>query len=90
MKSVNAVQLRQSLGKVVARLQKDGEPILLQKGHRPVAVLISIEDFQERFHEKAAADQRDQVVERLRALRRSGADPTSGLAILREIRGYDD
>ena len=40
MKSVNAVQLRQSLGKVVARLQKDGEPILLQKGHRPVAVLI--------------------------------------------------
>lgn len=55
MKHMNVVQLRQSVGKAVAALEKNGEPIILDKGRRSVAVLISLQDFEERFVENAAA-----------------------------------
>lgn len=87
MRRVNALELRQSLGKVVAALQRNGEPIILEKGRRPVAVLISLRDFQERFVEKAAAEARAQVLQEMDRLASTSADPTPGVEILRELRG---
>lgn len=87
MKRVNALELRQSLGKVVAALQRTGEPILVEKGRKPVAVLISLEDFHERFVEKAAAEARERVLADIDALARESVDPTPAVEILRELRG---
>lgn len=88
MKRVNALQLRQSLGKVVASLERTGEPILLEKGRRPVAVMISLRDFQERFVEKAAAEARDQVLAEMDALATESIDKTPAVEVLRELRGH--
>ena len=74
MKRVTALQLRQSLGKVVATLQRTGEPILLEKGRRPVAVLVSLKDFQERFVEKAAVEARERILAEMDALATESAD----------------
>jgi prevent-host-death family protein len=87
MKRVNALELRQSLGKVVASLQRNGEPVILEKRRRPVAVLISLRDFQERFVEKAAAEARGQILEEMDRLAIPSADPTPGVELLRELRG---
>jgi prevent-host-death family protein len=86
MKRVNALELRQSLGKVVAALQRNGEPIILEKRRRPVAVLISLRDFQERFVEKAAAEARARVLEEMDRVAIPSVDPTPGVEILRELR----
>lgn len=90
MKRVNALELRQSLGKVVSALERNGEPVILEKGRRPVAVLISLKDFRERFVEKAATEERNRLFERMDALARRSADPTPAVEILRELRGYRD
>jgi len=87
MKAVNALQLRQSLGAVVEELERSGEPVLLQKGRRPVAVLISLRDFQERFVERAAAEAREEILARMDRLARPSTDPTPAVEILRELRG---
>ena len=87
MKKVNALELRQSLGKVVESIQRTGEPILLEKGRKPVAVLISIKDFQERFAEKAAAEARSRIFEEMDDLAMRSVDPTPGIEVLRELRG---
>jgi len=86
MKRVNALALRQSLGKVVASLERTGEPILLEKGRRPVAVLISLRDFEERFVEKAAAGARERILEEIDRLARPSIDPTPAVEVLRELR----
>lgn len=92
MKRVNALELRQSLGKILAALQKTGQPIVVEKARRPVAVLITLKDFNERFAEKAAAEERDRIIAEIEQLAASVpvADPRSGLEILRELRGYED
>ena len=46
---VNALQVRQSFGKILKRLNKEKEPILIEKGREPVAALISLKDYKERF-----------------------------------------
>jgi prevent-host-death family protein len=58
MEVSNALALRQSLGKILARLKKTGAPILIQKGKQPVAVLITLEDYQRRFVDIEADAQR--------------------------------
>lgn len=87
MKRINALQLRQSLGKLVNALQKSGEPILLERGRKPVAAIISLRDYRERFVEKAASEERDRVLEAIDRLARRSEDPTSAVDILSEIRG---
>lgn len=87
MKRVNALEPRQSLGKVVAGLQGGGEPILVEKGRKPVAVLISLRDFQERFVEKAAAEARIRVLEGMDRLAMLSVDGTPPVDALRELRG---
>jgi prevent-host-death family protein len=87
MKRVNALALRQSLGKVVASLERTGHPILLEKGRRPVAVLISLRDFEERFVEKAATEARERILEEIDRLARPSSDPTPTVEALRELRG---
>jgi prevent-host-death family protein len=87
MKRVNALALRQSLGKVIASLERTGEPILLEKGRRPVAVLISLRDFEERFVEKAATEARERILEEIDRLARSSIDRTPAVEVLRELRG---
>lgn len=86
MKRINALELRQSLGKVVAALQRTGEPILVEKGRKPVAVLISLRDFEERFVEKAASEARDHVIAEMDAMARPGTDPRTSVEIIRELR----
>lgn len=78
--------MRQSLGKVVSALEAGGEPVLLCRGRRPVAALVSLRDFEERFVEKAAAAERDRLIEQMDALARPAADPTPSVEILRLAR----
>ncbi len=85
MKEMNAVELRQALGKVGRALERDGQPILLKVGRRPVGVIISVRDFRERFALKAAEEERRRVVERIRALRRRSELPVQ--KVIDDLRG---
>lgn len=87
MKEVTALELRQSLGKVLELLERDGEPVLLHKRGRPVAAIISLRDFRERFAERAAAEERDRLIEQMDELAGPSVDPTPVVDILRELRG---
>ncbi len=86
MKKANALELRQSLGKVIAELEKTGKPILLEKGRKPVAVLISLQDFRERFVEKQASEERDAIVKEMYSLARKSSDSRPATEMLRELR----
>ena len=69
MREITAVELRQSVKRVAARLEKDGEPVLLKVGRRPVGVIVSLRDFRERFALKAAKEERRRLIEEIRGHR---------------------
>ena len=86
MKSVNALEVRQSLGRVLRALEKGGRPVLVLRGKTPAAVLISLRDFQERFADSDADEKRRDVVARIKALRFSRPPKGTTLELLRELR----
>lgn len=81
---VNALQVRQSFGKILKKLTASGEPIIIEKGREPVAVLISIQAFNERFIDYREKQKREELLKRFEAL--SEPPVRSSLEILREIR----
>lgn len=87
MEKVNALQLRQSLGKVLQRLQKTGGPILLEKDRKPAAVIISLEEFRKRFVDTEADRLRKEMVDRIKSAGLTTPKGVSTLDLLRELRG---
>lgn len=87
MEKVNALQLRQSLGRVLKRLEESGRPILLEKDRKPVAVIISIEDYRTRFVDVEADRRRVEVVDRIKSVTLRAPKGRTGLDLLRELRG---
>jgi len=87
METVNALQLRQSLGRILKRLEKTGGPILLEKDRKPAAVIISLEDYRKRFVDVEADRLRTEMVERIRNAGLETPAGVSTLDLLREVRG---
>jgi prevent-host-death family protein len=86
MKSVNALELRQSLGRVLRQLERGGAPILVQRGREPAAVLISLRDYRERFADREADEHRRAIVAQIKATRFASPRGASTLDLLRELR----
>ena len=82
------MKLRTSLGEVLAELERHGEPIVVEKGRRPCAVLISLATFEQRFVDQVAAERRRELAAKIRSERRrlGQRGPNSG-DLLRELRG---
>lgn len=86
MQKINAIQLRQSLTKVMNRLRRTGEPILLEKGRNPAAVIILLDDFKTRFVEKEADERRREVQRRILSFSRRSKVKQRGEDLVRELR----
>ena len=87
MEKVNALQLRQALGRVLRRLEKTGGPILLEKDRKPAAVIISLAEYRKRFVDVEADELRREVVERIKAASLPTPKGRSSLDLVRELRG---
>lgn len=91
MKEIKAVELRQSLRQVLEQLEATREPVLLKRGKKEAAVLISLEDFRKRFVEKAAEQERRQILQSIQEMARPSGEDQSSEHLLRTLRaGGDD
>jgi prevent-host-death family protein len=86
VRSVNALSLRQSLGKVLKQLAKGGHPVIVEQRGRPAAALISLDDYEKRFVDQVADEKRREVVARIRALKFEPKPGQTTLDVLRELR----
>jgi prevent-host-death family protein len=86
MKKINALEMRQSLGKVLRQLEKGSGPVLVEQRRHPVAVLISLEDYQKRFADRDADEKRREIVAKIRELRFKAPAGKTTLDLLRDVR----
>ena len=85
MKEVTAAELRQAMGRVAKRLERTGEPVLLKLGNKPVGVIVSVKDFEERFALHDAAQRRRELMDEILADRaRSETSVDEALGELRK------
>ncbi len=86
MKTVNALELRQSLGKVLDRLERGDGPIVVHRRRRPAAALVSLKDYRERFVDREADEARRRIVGKIKRLRFRSPEEGTTLDLLRSLR----
>ena len=90
METVNALTIRNNLGKVLDTLQRTKEPILISKGRTIRAVLVTPEDFKRRFIDKQAEEERERLLEIINSRKAKSGGGKKSVDVLRELRGYRD
>jgi PHD/YefM family antitoxin component YafN of YafNO toxin-antitoxin module len=90
METVNALKLRNNLGEILDRLSTKGDPILISKGRKIRAVLVTPEDFERRFLDVKAQEEKDQLLELFKTLRKRKTESIQSLKVLRQQRGYPE
>lgn len=89
MKTVNALKIRNHLGEVLEELNKTGKPILVSKGRKIQAVLITPEQFKKRFLDYQAEEEKNRLLEVIKGSKAKRQGTKDSLEILRELRGYE-
>jgi PHD/YefM family antitoxin component YafN of YafNO toxin-antitoxin module len=89
MEEVNALKLRNNLGEILDRLKDKGEPILISKGRKIRAVLVTPEQFERRFLDWQAEEQRKRFLEHVAHLKKKKKSRLDSLTVLRQLRGYN-
>lgn len=89
METVNALKLRNNLGEILDRLAERGEPILVSKGRKIRAVLVTPQQFESRFLDWQIQEEKERRLAAMKALRNRRKGEQSSLRVLRELRGYE-
>jgi PHD/YefM family antitoxin component YafN of YafNO toxin-antitoxin module len=90
MEQVNALTIRNRLGEILDRLTATGEPILVSKGRKLRAVLVTPEDFEKRFLDYKVKEDKKRLLDQMHALRKKKKGSSDSISILRQLRGYDE
>ena len=88
MEEVNALQIRNNLGEILDRLNDKGQPILISKGRKIRAVLVTPEQFEKRFLDWQAKEEKKRFLEVVKRLRKGKKESLSSITVLRQLRGY--
>lgn len=88
MEEVNALTVRNKLGEILDRLEKKGEPILISKGRKIKAVLVTPAQFERRFLDCQAEEKKSALLNSIKAMRRKRTGKETSLQALRTLRGY--
>jgi PHD/YefM family antitoxin component YafN of YafNO toxin-antitoxin module len=89
VKEVTALTLRNRLGEILDQLQKTGEPVLVSKGRKARAVMITPEQFEQRFLVYQAEEKKKELLAKVKASRSARIGLKTSLDVLRELRGYE-
>ena len=89
MEEVNALKVRNNLGEILDRLADKGEPILISKGRKIRAVLVTPEQFEKRFLDYQTQENKERLLDSLKRLRKRKKVEQSSLSLLRKLRGYE-
>jgi len=88
MEEVNALKIRNNLGEILDRLNDKGEPILISKGRKIRAVLVTPEQFEKRFLDWQTKEEKKRLLEGVKSLRKEKKGSLSSITVLRQLRGY--
>jgi antitoxin (DNA-binding transcriptional repressor) of toxin-antitoxin stability system len=86
MKTINALAVRKELGAVLDSLAAGGSPVLVTRDRQPVAALVPIAIFRQRFVDYLASDALEKAMAELASLQTSapGGDSLQELRRLRD------
>lgn len=80
----NALKIRQEFGAILDEIEGGGDPVLIERRSKPIAVLVPYDVFKERFVEFQSNAERSAIIDRFKAALKASDQDTLGA--IRELR----
>ena len=86
MKSVAALDLRKRLGSILDAVSSRKEGVVIQRANKPLAVLISVEEYEEKVLGKDRGRKLRDVADRMEAWRQAHRKEAAAVDAVRAVR----
>ena len=90
MKTIAALDLRKNLGSVLSAVASKREPVMISRANKPLAVLISIEEYEEKVGKSDRGHKLREVAMRMGAWRQTHRGETVGTDTVQAVRDLRD
>jgi prevent-host-death family protein len=90
MKTITAIDLRKKLGSLLDEVSQKGEQIIISRANKPLAVMISVEEYQEKVLKKNREKRLKKLSSEMDRWKRSHVNETGNIDIVRAIREIRD
>lgn len=86
MKTITTLDLRKKLGSVLDDVSKNGKEIIISRANRPLAVMISIQEYEEKILKKNKAHKLKEISAKMDEWRRRHGKETAHIDVVKAIR----
>ena len=86
MKTVTALNLRKKLGSVLNSVAEKHEPVTITRANKPLAVIISADDYQEKVLKSDRGHKLKELSLRMNAWKREHRKETARIDVVKSIR----
>lgn len=90
MKTMTALDLRKKLGNVLDEVSKKKEQVIISRANRPLAVLISIDEYEEKVLKKNREQKLRDISDRMEQWREKHKKKTVHVDVVKAIREIRD
>ena len=86
MKNVTALDLRKKLGSVLNDVSKKGEQVMISRANKPLAVLISLAEYEEKVLNKNREKKLEEISSEMDSWKKKHLKATANIDIVKVIR----
>jgi prevent-host-death family protein len=86
MKTVTALDLRRKLGSVLDDVSKKGEQVMISRANKPLAVLISLDEYEEKVLNKNRERKLEKISTEMDRWKKRHLKETANIDIVKVIR----
>jgi prevent-host-death family protein len=90
MKTLSALDLRKKLGEVLDAVAQNNEQVIISRANRPLAVLISVDEFEEKIQKSKRGDKLKELSARMDDWRTKHRQKTKHLDVTKAVREVRD
>ncbi|OGW01863.1 MAG: hypothetical protein A2889_10890 [Nitrospinae bacterium RIFCSPLOWO2_01_FULL_39_10] len=86
MKTVTALDLRKRLGSLLNNVSKKGEQVIISRANKPLAVMISVEEYEEKVLKKDREKKIKEISAKIERWKKRHLKETVNINIVKSIR----
>lgn len=86
MKTVTALDLRKKLGSLLNNVSKKGEQVIISRANKPLAVMISVEEYEEKVLKKDRERKLKEISAKMDRWKKRHLKETVNINIVKSIR----
>jgi prevent-host-death family protein len=86
MQTLTTMDLRKNMGEILDKIVKNNEPVMISRANKPLAVILSISEYEEKVHKKNRIQRLETISGAMDDWRKRNRKATSRVNVVKAVR----